>query len=761
MTKDLETQKSCFGTVWVGPGKKKRRRNKSSKDLKDRFKEEWDELNELVETGASYKDVTRRMWKMKEMIGGPKVDHSKPACINNPQTGDLITDRETIREVSLEHCARILQKNAVRECDELEHSMKVRSHDVVMNETDDGQYELDRDMYYEVLDCLRKKNKNMFKLLNKAGDRYKEAIYLYMKRILKEEAVPTEFHMTWLTAIWKRKGSALDLNMMRYIHTKVWDAKLCEALVTKHMKPKIVKACPNIQIGGIPKASSVEHLVTLKTWMRLKETSNEGGIIQTFDMEKFFDKESLLDTMVTLKEKAEIDNKDYRMWFKLNEDTNIRVRTSVGESEPRLIKNSLGQGSFGAALASSLNIGCAIKDTFGETSSTHIGTLPLNAIVMQDDIAKLNDNLGQAREGCNKINNTLMRKQLAVNHDRCKYLIVGPRKFRKDTLAELERQQMRLGGVVIKHAVSEKYLGDWVNELGCKESIDDTIKERIGKQTGKANDIITLADAPMMGSDGSSRTAIRLFEAQVIPALLFNCESWIGITETQINELQGFQDKFIRKLMHLPVSTPKAILHWDCGMEMMKWRIAKRKLLFLRKTMKKENSNLCKRAIMNEVILNIKGLGHECNALSTTLGLPDLRDKFDIITRGSIERAIREQGEISTRAEVEASRKVGDRASNDPKDREYLNYMTLPDSRIWMRVRARSIKGVKVNNKNSNNDLQCRFCDEDANESQEHLEVCKGGDYERRNLKMSRRKDLVIFWRRMTTKMTDWGRGIR
>ena len=187
-----------------------------------------------------------------------------------------------------------------------------------------------------------------------------------MKRIIKQEEVLTEFHLTWLTAIWKRKGSALDLNMMRYIHTKLWDAKLCEAIVTKHMKPKIVKACPNIQIGGIPKASSVEHLVTLKTWMRYKEKSMEGGIIQTFDMEKFFDKESLLDTMVTLKEKAEIDNKDYRMWFKLNEDTTIRVRTSVGESESRLIKNSLGQGSFGAALASSLNIGCAIKDTFGE-----------------------------------------------------------------------------------------------------------------------------------------------------------------------------------------------------------------------------------------------------------------------------------------------------------------------------------------------------------------------------------------------------------
>ena len=168
------------------------------------------------------------------MICGPKVGHSEPACINNPQTGDLITDRETIKEVSLEHCARILKKNELRECDRLEYSRKEWTHDQVMNKDDKESYELDRDMYYDVLDCLRKKNKNMFKLLNRAGDRYKEAIYLYMKRIIKEEEVPTEFHLTWLTAIWKLKGSALDLNIMRYIHTKLWDTKLCEAIVTKH-----------------------------------------------------------------------------------------------------------------------------------------------------------------------------------------------------------------------------------------------------------------------------------------------------------------------------------------------------------------------------------------------------------------------------------------------------------------------------------------------------------------------------------------------
>ena len=98
---------------------------------------------------------------------------------------------------------------------------KEKTHNQVMAEDNSDSYELERDMYYDVLDCLKKKNKNMFKLLNKAGDRYKEAIYLYMKRIFKQEEVPTEFQLTWLIAIWKRKGSALDLNMMRYIHTKL------------------------------------------------------------------------------------------------------------------------------------------------------------------------------------------------------------------------------------------------------------------------------------------------------------------------------------------------------------------------------------------------------------------------------------------------------------------------------------------------------------------------------------------------------------
>ena len=116
---------------------------------------------------------------------------------------------------------------------------------------------------------------------------------------------------------------------------------------------------------------------------------------------QFFDKESLLDTMFTLDKKGKISNKTYRLWYRLNEDAMISVKTSVGESRSKKVKNSLGQGTFGAALASTLNIGCAIDDTFFGRPSTRIGYVNLNSLVLQDDVNKMNDNLTQARIGCN------------------------------------------------------------------------------------------------------------------------------------------------------------------------------------------------------------------------------------------------------------------------------------------------------------------------------------------------------------------------
>ena len=125
-----------------------------------------------------------------------------------------------------------------------------------------------------------------------------------------------------------------------------------------------------------------------------------NGVFQTINLEKFFDKESLVDTMYTLKEKAGISDKEYRLWYKLNENAKIGVRTAVGDTGTRRVQNSLGQGMFGSALASSINIGCAVEDTMRGKTSTRMGRMDLNCVVMQDDIAKMNDIINDARIAC-------------------------------------------------------------------------------------------------------------------------------------------------------------------------------------------------------------------------------------------------------------------------------------------------------------------------------------------------------------------------
>ena len=288
---DNEIKIESFGIIWENEGKRKKSKKRDSKVLKQIFEDQQEELDNMLSEAYNRKDLNSMIYKMKQMVTGPKIKSSEPMCINDPITGELITEYETIKETTLNHTLKILTKNKLREQDKREHEIKTSNHNRIMNTNNKDEWRLDRGIFNIVLDRIKEKGKKMFDPLNKAGEAYKEAMFVYMSKIIDNEDIPLEFSETRLIPIWKKKGSALDLNMMRYVHLKAWQAKLCEALVTQEMKGNIVEACPKIQIGGMPKSQSVEHLVTLKTWMLNKELKKENGIFQVFDMEKFFDKD--------------------------------------------------------------------------------------------------------------------------------------------------------------------------------------------------------------------------------------------------------------------------------------------------------------------------------------------------------------------------------------------------------------------------------------------------------------------------------------
>ena len=251
----------------------------------------------------------------------------------------------------------------------------------------------------------------------------------------------------------------------------------------------------------------------------------------------------------------------------------------------------------------------------------------------------MNDDIEQAREGCQKIDRTLKSKLLSANYDKSKFLIIGKEKSRKSTLEILGKDPLHMGGVKIEHSEQEKYLGDWISEKGCKESITVTIKARISKLISKTEEILQFVETPGVSCLGGANTAFKLYEAQIIPTLLHNCESWISIDDSHLKLLQDFQERFIRRILRLANSVPKVMLEYDTGMPPMKWRIAQRKLIFVNRIMAKPADNITRKVLIQESITKINGLATECRTLCLSLGLPSLMTGE--LTKNEIKKAVR------------------------------------------------------------------------------------------------------------------------
>ena len=89
----------------------------------------------------------------------------------------------------------------------------------VMNDTTKGKPLAIKNVQ-DVLKHLKKKNKNMFRHINKSGTFFQDAVFIYLADFMAQEMVPDTYDYTKLFGLWKGKGNKLDLNITRYIHVK-------------------------------------------------------------------------------------------------------------------------------------------------------------------------------------------------------------------------------------------------------------------------------------------------------------------------------------------------------------------------------------------------------------------------------------------------------------------------------------------------------------------------------------------------------------
>ena len=78
------------------------------------------------------------------------------------------------------------------------------------------------------------------------------------------------------------------------------------------------------------------------------------------------------------------------MWYILNKDTRIKVKTAFGVTEEAEVGDCLGQGTGGAGLVSAANLDLGLQKFFNTSSNVmNYGQVRVQPISYQDDVGTI------------------------------------------------------------------------------------------------------------------------------------------------------------------------------------------------------------------------------------------------------------------------------------------------------------------------------------------------------------------------------------
>ena len=565
----------------------------------------------------------------------------------------------------------------------------LRSEDVY-NEDKDSELRLED--FEARLKTLRTKCKDKYKFLLNSGEGYKRCLFDLFSNVWRTEDKPQQWRNTIIVQLYKGKGDASSFDSQRNIHTKEDVPKYFEGIVVDMSKAKLTQACSKFQIGGIPGHRPQEHLFTVKSIIGLYNYLEIPLFISYWDISKYFDKEILRDAMDTLYQ-AGIRGKLYRLWYMLNKDTQIRVKTSFGLTEIAATGENVAQGSIGGALISSLNLDKTVRSYFSGAAEISYLTTKLAPLIFQDDTLRFGTSIDDVQQGNILISNAIKSKQLQLNIDKSGVIIFGKKKKVDLIKASVEKHQsFSIDGLKVKVKSEDKYLGDYLHSGGLSKSVDVTVTKRYGVCLHRILELKSVIEDFRMHSLGGIKVGLEIFNLAILPTLLYNADTWVQIEDKTINRLESLQKTLLRSLLCVPTSTPGPAINWDTGFISVNYRVFQKKLLFLFHLKHLDETSLANEIFELQKKFNTPGFVNEGRRLLERFSLPNIIDEKHPISRlqwkKMVKSAIHENYEKELKLQISTSSKLreGPMAAENFEEKPYLTEMSMSDARMLFRI---------------------------------------------------------------------------
>ena len=412
-------------------------------------------------------------------------------------------------------------------------------------------------------------------------------------------------------------------------------------------------------------------------------------VIQLFDISKFFDKETMEDAILTcLKRKA--DPKAVRLWYKLNNNTKIQVRTGVGMTKFGNVGAVVGQGMLGSALVSQAVLDEAVMEHFppGGELQMEYGDVPLAPMMWLDDVINGAEGLVEARRVNERINTLVKQRGLSLNKDKSVCLIIGSKLQKKKATQELHGNPLMCGSFETKEKEQDKWLGQIISSLGLSDSVAKTVEDKEGKIRGACLEISIIIDDWRARDLGGMETALMLWETCCVPSLLHGAGTWLEINKATEKRLNSIQIWFLRLILRTGQGSPCAALLWDSQMLDMSLRIWIQKVLLVLHIRSLDDDTLAVRIYKEQNTKSWPGLVQETKYICRELEIEDCNTTFLNKTdyKSLLLKACHSKNEERLRLQATETKCARIKTESYGK-KEYINNSNIKESRNWFRTR--------------------------------------------------------------------------
>ena len=524
------------------------------------------------------------LWKLKKKLFPKQCD---PPMGKKNEQGNLITAPNLLRDLYLRtYQGRLRHRKMKEDLQDLfflkEELCSSRMEELRNKKTPPWQLS---DLTKALKSLKKNKTSDPNGMINEifktgvGGSDLQEAMLLLFNGVKANLFLPSYMLLENITTLFKNKGSRFEMNNDRGIFILTVLKKILDKLIYQDNSENIDDRMTDSNIGARRNRSIKNHLFIIYGIINSVIKGKEASIdIQIYDIEKAFDAlwldECLNDLFDTISEDHRNDK--IVLLYESNRDNLVAVKTAVGMTErvnmPKIVQQG---GTWGPVLCSNTidKIGKKSRES-GKYQYKYKNTVGVLPLAMVDDINAISKCGVESVELNSFINTEIEMKKLKFHvpdvngKSKCHKMHIGT----KHGCCPI----LKVHNTVVEEVTEDTYLGDILSSDGRNNK---NIANRISKGIGIISQMMHMLESLSLG-EHYFEIAILFREAMFLNGILTNSEIWYNLSESDINEFESLDRLLLRRILNVPVSTPKEALYLELGILPIGWIIKSRRINF-------------------------------------------------------------------------------------------------------------------------------------------------------------------------------------